>query len=486
LELYELTATQAGKLLADREVSSRELTEACLRRIDAVENRVKAYITLTPDFALATADAADARIAASTRLGPLDGIPLALKDIFCTTGIETTCASAILQGFKPPYNATVVDKLAAAGAPMLGKLNMDEFAMGSSTENSGFFPTHNPWDLTRVPGGSSGGSVASVAAGEAFCSLGTDTGGSIRQPSAFCGVVGVKPTYGRVSRYGVIAFASSLDQVGPVAKSVEDAAVLLTTISGHDPMDSTSIDKPVPDYTKSCVADVAGLRLGVPKEYFAAGVSDDVKTAVERAIALYATMGATVDETSLPTTEYALATYYIIAPAEASSNLARYDGVRFGLRAAEATNPIQLFRKTRELGFGPEVKQRIMIGTYALSAGYYDAFYLRAQKVRTLIRREFDGAFERFDALVTPTAPTGAFRIGEKSDDPLAMKLSDILTIPVNMAGLPAISVPCGFTSDGLPIGMQLIGPALSEEILLRLAYTYEQATPWQSKRPAL
>jgi aspartyl-tRNA(Asn)/glutamyl-tRNA(Gln) amidotransferase subunit A len=363
---------------------------------------------------------------------------------------------------------------------------MDEFAMGSSTENSAYFPTHNPWDLTKVPGGSSGGSVASVAAGEAFWSLGTDTGGSIRQPAAFCGVVGLKPTYGRVSRYGMIAFASSLDQIGPVTKTVMDSALLMNVISGHDPMDSTSLKVPVPDYSKSCVADVKGLRLGVPKEYFAEGVSDESATAVRNAIEQLESLGAIVEETSLPTTEYALATYYIIAPAEASSNLARYDGVRFGLRSQQATNPTELFRKTREEGFGAEVKQRIMIGTYALSAGYYDAFYLKAQKVRTLIRQEFEEAFTKFDALITPTAPTPAFGIGEKSNDPLAMKLSDILTIPINMAGIPAISVPCGFSGSGLPLGLQLIGPTLSEETLFRIAYTYEQATEWHKHRARL
>jgi aspartyl-tRNA(Asn)/glutamyl-tRNA(Gln) amidotransferase subunit A len=462
------------------------LTEAALDRIRSVDDRVKAFLTVTDDLALQQADAVDAKIAAGEPLSTVAGVPLGIKDVLCTRGIETTCASKILKGFKPPYSATVVDRLEQAGSIFLGKLNMDEFAMGSSTENSAYFPTHNPWDLTKVPGGSSGGSVASVAAGEAFWSLGTDTGGSIRQPAAFCGVVGLKPTYGRVSRYGMIAFASSLDQIGPVTKTVMDSALLMNVISGHDPMDSTSLKVPVPDYSKSCVADVKGLRLGVPKEYFAEGVSDESATAVRNAIEQLESLGAIVEETSLPTTEYALATYYIIAPAEASSNLARYDGVRFGLRSQQATNPTELFRKTREEGFGAEVKQRIMIGTYALSAGYYDAFYLKAQKVRTLIRQEFEEAFTKFDALITPTAPTPAFGIGEKSNDPLAMKLSDILTIPINMAGIPAISVPCGFSGSGLPLGLQLIGPTLSEETLFRIAYTYEQATEWHKHRARL
>jgi len=485
LELYELSAHDARQMLSNKEVSSRELTQAALDRISAVDGSVKAFITVTDDLALKQADAVDKAIAAGEPLSGVAGIPMGLKDVLCTKGVETTCASQILKGFVPPYSATVVDRLDAAGSVFLGKLNMDEFAMGSSTENSGFFVTHNPWDLTKVPGGSSGGSTASVAAGEAFWSLGTDTGGSIRQPAAFCGVVGLKPTYGRVSRYGLIAFASSLDQIGPVTKTVLDSALLMNVISGHDPLDSTSLENPVPDYTKSCVADVKGLRLGVPKEYFAEGVSAESAQAVHAAIAKLEELGATVAECSLPTTEYALPAYYIIAPAEASSNLARYDGVRFGLRSKRAMNPTDLFRKTREEGFGDEVKQRIMIGTYALSAGYYDAFYLKAQKVRTLIRQDFDKAFSQFDALVTPTTPTPAFGIGEKTEDPLSMWLSDILTIPVNMAGIPAISLPCGFSESGLPLGLQIIGPALSEETLYRIAYTYEQATTWHTKRAA-
>ncbi len=486
MELFSLTAQEAHSLLIEKKVSSRELTQAALERIASIDGKVKAFLNVTPEIALAQADAVDAKITSGEPISSVAGIPIGYKDVLCTNGIETTCASQILKGFIPPYSATVVEKLEAAGAVCLGKLNMDEFAMGSSTENSSFFPTHNPWDLNTVPGGSSGGSTASVAAGEAFWTLGTDTGGSIRQPAAFCGVVGLKPTYGRVSRYGLIAFASSLDQVGPVTKTVYDAAMLMNIISGQDTLDSTSLPADVPDYTKACVSDVKGLRLGLPMEYFAQGVSDDAANAVREAARLYQSMGAIVEECSLPTTEYALATYYIIAPAEASSNLARYDGVRFGHRSKQATNPTELFRKTREEGFGPEVKQRIMIGTYALSAGYYDAFYLKAQKVRTLIRQDFDNAFAKFDALITPTTPTAAFQIGAKSDDPLAMKLCDVLTIPVNMAGIPAISLPCGFTDAGLPLGLQVIGPSMSEELIFRIAHTFEQATDWHKRRAAL
>lgn len=486
MQLYELTAQEAHEKLARKEISARELTEAALARIDAVEGRVKAFVTVTADAARAKADAVDARIAAGHAIGRVEGIPLALKDNLCTDGVETTCSSKILKGFIPPYNATVVSKLDSAGAPFVGKANLDEFAMGSSTENSAFFTTRNPWDLERVPGGSSGGSTAAVAASEAFWSLGSDTGGSIRQPASFCGVVGLKPTYGRVSRYGLVAFASSLDQIGPITKTVYDNAVLLNAISGYDNLDSTSVDLAAPDYTKACVADVKGLRLGVPSEYYAKGVSPEVGGAVRAAIKRLEELGAIVDECSLPVTEYALATYYIIAPAEASSNLARYDGVRYGLRTERAQTPLDLFQRTREEGFGHEVKQRIMIGTYALSAGYYDAFYLKAQKVRTLIKNDFARVFEKFDALVTPTAPTAAFKIGEKAGDPLQMKLSDILTIPINMAGLPAISLPCGFSAENLPIGMQIIGPAFSEETLLKVAYTYEQATDWHRRRAAL
>ncbi len=485
MQLYELTAHELSEQLAARTVSAREVTDAVLARIDRTEERVHAYVTVTADAARAQADAVDAARARGEALSPLAGIPLAVKDNLCTTGVETTCSSKMLRGFKPPYSATVVEKLDAAGSVFVGKANLDEFAMGSSTENSAFGASHNPWDLGAVPGGSSGGSTAAVAAGEAIWALGSDTGGSIRQPAAFCGVVGLKPTYGRVSRYGLIAFASSLDQIGPITRDVRDAALLMNVLSGHDPMDSTSVVRDVPDYTKALTGDIKGMTLGVPAEYFAQGVSAEVTASVRAAIDKYVELGAEIKEISLPHSEYALPTYYIIAPAEASSNLARYDGVRFGHRTARATSHIDLFEKSREEGFGPEVKQRIMIGTYALSAGYYDAFYLKAQQVRTLIKQDFDRAFESVDAIISPTAPTAAFQMGEVSD-PLAMKLNDVLTIPANMAGIPALSLPCGFTEKGLPIGLQLQAPAFGEETLLRLAHAYEQATDWHTRRATL
>ena len=484
MELYALTAHELSEKLTSREVSAREVTQSVLGRIASTEERVHAYVTVTEAVALAQADAVDTARAAGESVSPLAGVPIALKDNLCTTGIETTCSSKILRGFVPPYSATVVEKLEAAGSVFVGKANLDEFAMGSSTENSAFGASHNPWDIGAAPGGSSGGSTAAVAAGEAVWAIGSDTGGSIRQPAAFCGVVGLKPTYGRVSRYGLIAFASSLDQIGPITKDVRDAALLMNLISGHDSRDSTSIVRDVPDYTRALTGGVKGLKLGVPKEYFAQGVSPEVSASVRTAIDLLVAQGAIAEEISLPHSEYALPTYYILAPAEASSNLARYDGVRFGHRTARATNHVDLFEKSREEGFGPEVKQRIMIGTYALSAGYYDAFYLKAQKVRTLIKRDFDQAFEKYDAIIAPTAPTVAFKLGEVSD-PLAMKLNDVLTIPANMAGIPAISLPCGF-SNGLPIGLQLMAPNFGEETLFQIAYAYEQATEWHLKRALL
>ncbi len=486
MELWQISAARIAAMVATGEASAREMCDAHLSRIEAVDGDVRAFITVTADAARASADAIDAARARGEALGPLAGVPIALKDNLCTTGVETTCASKILRGFVPPYNATVVEKLAGAGAVSLGKVNLDEFAMGSSTENSGLFPTHNPWNLAYAPGGSSGGSASAVASGEAPLALGSDTGGSIRQPAAFCGLVGVKPTYGRVSRYGLVAFASSLDQIGPLAKNVEDAALLLQAIAGDDPRDSTSVPRSVPDYRASLTGDIRGLRIGVPAEYMAEGVSPEVRAFVLTAIGVLRGLGATVEETSLPTTDYALPAYYIVAPAEASSNLARYDGVRYGARAKGATTHIDLAERTREEGFGPEVKQRILIGTYALSAGYYDAFYLKAQQVRTLIQRDFNTAWESFDALVTPTAPTTAFRLGEKSGDPLAMKLSDICTIPANLAGIPALSQPCGFDTNGLPVGLQLMGPPFGEETLLRIAHAYEQATDWHLRRPSL
>lgn len=483
--LYNLTAHELSAMLSRQEISARELTESVIARIEAVEPKVRAYLTPTHDLARQQAAEVDERRARGDSLSPLAGIPLALKDILCTRGIRTTCASKILHNFVPPYDATVVSRLREAGAVCMGKVNLDEFAMGSSTENSAFGPSGNPWDVERVPGGSSGGSSAAVAAGEAIIAIGTDTGGSIRQPASFCGIVGLKPTYGRVSRYGLVAYASSLDQAGPMTRTVLDAAMVMNVISGKDPRDSTSVDLPVPDFTQACRPDVLGVRIGVPKEFFAQGVDPAVAQYVREAIETLCELGATAEECSLPSIEYCLAAYYIIAPAEASSNLARYDGVKYGHRSREWAGHIGLMEKTRAEGFGAEVKQRIMIGTYALSAGYYDAFYKRAQQVRTLIRRDFDRAFSQYDVLLTPTAPTTAFRIGEKADDPLAMKLADVCTLPANMAGIPGLSLPCGFI-EGLPIGLQIYGKPYDEETLLRVAYTYEQATDWHTRRPAL
>jgi aspartyl-tRNA(Asn)/glutamyl-tRNA(Gln) amidotransferase subunit A len=462
------------------DLSSLDLTEAYLRRIERHDGAVGAYLTVTADRAREDARRADVRRQAGEE-APLLGVPIALKDIFCTSGIETTCASRILKGFVPPYDATVVQRLSGAGAVILGKTNMDEFAMGSSTENSAFQPTHNPWDLARVPGGSSGGSAAAVAAGFAAASLGTDTGGSIRQPAALCGVVGMKPTYGRVSRYGVIAFASSLDQVGPFARDVADCALMLRVISGLDPNDSTSLPDAVPDYPAQLDPDLHGMRIGVPDEYFVKGMEPGVEASVRRAIDTLGELGAEVGSVSMPHTDYGLAAYYLIAPAEASANLARYDSVKYGYRSPGTTTVVDTYLKTRGEGFGPEVKRRIMLGTYALSAGYYDAYYIKAQKVRTLIKADFDRAFESFDALVAPTSPTVAFPLGAKTADPLAMYLSDVCTLPVNLAGLPGLSLPCGL-SDGLPVGLQIIGPALGESTVLRVAAAYESAGAWGAR----
>lgn len=485
MELYRLTAHQIHQLLTEKQVSSVEVTEAALNRIEQVEDRVQAFLTLTKEQALAQAKAVDEKIARGEQIAPLEGVPAAIKDNMCTKGVLTTCASKILPNFVPPYDATVVSKLNRQGVVMLGKLNMDEFAMGSSTENSSVQLTRNPWNLDTVPGGSSGGSVASVAADEAFFTLGSDTGGSIRQPAAFCGVVGLKPTYGLISRYGLIAYASSLDQIGPVTKDVADCALVLNAIAGHDPLDSTSANQGVPDYTSSLVNHVKGLKIGVPKEYFGEGLDSEVAEAMKAAIAKYEELGAIVEEISLPSTEYALPAYYIIAPAEASSNLARFDGVGYGYRNTEAEDIVSMYSKTRSEGFGPEVKRRIMLGTYALSSGYYDAYYLKALKVRTLIKQEIEQALATYDLLLTPTAPTPAFEIGAKTDDPLTMYLSDICTIPVNLAGLPAISIPCGF-SKGLPVGLQLIGKAFGENTILRAAYTFEQNTDFHLQKAAL
>ena len=483
-DVVGLTLHEARELLDRGEISSVELTQAVLDRIEDVEDRVKAFVTVTQDTALAQARDADARIAAGDAAA-LTGIPVQLKDNMCTRGIATTCSSRMLEHFVPMYDATVARRLYDDGAVLVGKGNLDEFAMGSSTENSAFFPTRNPWDLERVPGGSSGGPAAAVAAGECIFSLGSDTGGSVRQPAALCGVVGLKPTYGLVSRYGLVAFGSSLDQIGPLTKDVTDSAIAMNAIAGHDPRDSTSTAYEVPDYTKALTGDIRGLRIGVPEEYFAEGIEPGVEQAVRTAIQVLEELGASVEETSLPHTPYALAVYYIIAPSEASANLARYDGVKYGYSTGQADSMWDALQKTRQEGFGPEVKRRIMLGTYALSAGYYDAYYLKAQRVRTLIRREFDQVFERFDALVAPTSPSVAFRLGEKMDDPIQMYLNDIFTQPANIAGIPAISVPAG-TSDGLPVGLQIMGKHLSEKALFRVAHAYEQATEWHKMRPGL
>ena len=458
------------------------VAEAYLARIDALDGRVGAYLTVVRDQALAAARESELRWRAGAPLGPLDGAPVALKDVLCTRGVRTTCGSKMLEGFVPPYDATVVERLRAAGAVILGKTNMDEFAMGSSTEHSAFHPTRNPWDLARVPGGSSGGSAAAVAGGLAAGGLGSDTGGSIRQPAAFCGVVGMKPTYGRVSRYGLIALASSLDQIGPFARDVRDAALLLGAVAGHDRRDATCIQAPVPDYVAELSKGVAGLTLGLPDEYFIDGMDPEVERAVRAAIEVLKELGARLERVSLPTTKHSLAAYYLILPAEASSNLARYDGVKFGLRVP-GRDLVEMESRTRAAGFGAEVKRRIMLGTYALSAGYYDAYYGKAQSVRTLVRREFAAAFARVDLIVAPTTPNVAFKHGEK-EDPLSMYLNDVFTIPGNLAGIPGISVPCGFSVSGLPIGLQVLGRPLDEPRLLRAAYAYEQATPWRSRRP--
>ena len=488
-DLHTLTIHKAADLLRSGAISSVALTEAVLERIVAVDNDVKAYLALTPEAALLDAAAADAVFAAADdpeTLPALLGIPLAIKDVLMVEGAPTTCGSRILENFMPPYEATAVAKLRAAGAVILGKTNTDEFAMGSSTENSAYFTTHNPWDLTRVPGGSSGGSAAAVASDQCLGAFGTDTGGSVRQPASLCGVVGMKPTYGRVSRYGLVAFASSLDQIGPLAKDVTDAALLLNAVAGYDPRDSTSMNVSVPDYRAALTGDVRGLRIGVPREYFIDGMQPEVEQAVRAAIDALAALGAKVVEISLPNTEHALPVYYLVAPAEASANLARYDGVRYGLRHPDAETMWQGYTMTRGAGFGPEVKRRIMLGTYALSAGYYDAYYLKAQQVRTLLKQDFERAFERVDVIACPTSPTTAFRIGEKADDPLSMYLADVFTLSLNLAGNCGLSLPCGFDEAGLPIGLQLIGPAFGEETVLRAAHAYEQATDWHRQRPDL
>jgi len=484
--LHDLTLHEALDALRHGETTSVALTQAILERILAVDNDIRAYLTLTPEAALAQAEAADVARAAG-RDAPLLGLPIALKDNISTQGIETTAGSKILDGYVPPFDATIVRRLKAAGAVILGKTNLDEFAMGSSTENSAFFPTRNPWDLSRVPGGSSGGSAAAVAAGEALAAVGTDTGGSVRQPAALCGVVGVRPTYGRCSRYGLVAFASSLDQPGPLTRDVTDAALMLQVMAGHDPLDGTTWPEATPDYVAALVPDVRGLRIGVPREYLATGLQPDVERAVRAALQTFVALGAQVEEVQLPHTDDALATYYLIAPAEASANLARFDGIRYGFRAAGDFETVgDLYARTRGAGFGPEVQRRIMLGTYALSAGYYDAYYLKAQKVRTLIKGDFDAAFAHVDLIVGPTSPTTAFRLGERTADPMQMYLADVFTLAQALAGIPALSLPCVFDADGLPIGLQLVAPALQEARLFRAAFAYEQATDWWRRRPAI
>lgn len=480
---YHLTIHEAAKLLQRRELSARELTRSVLERLHATDAHTHAFLTVCESDALQAADAAD-RLLATGAQTPLCGIPLAIKDVILTKGIRSTAGSRMLDHFIPPYDATVVQLVKAAGAVIVGKVNCDEFAMGSSNENSAFTPVRNPWDLTRVPGGSSGGSAAAVAAAQALASLGTDTGGSIRLPASFCGVVGLKPTYGRVSRFGVVAYASSLDQVGPLTKDVRDCALVLQTIAAHDPQDSTSVNIAAPDYQARLDHGVRGLRIGIPKEYFIEGMQPEVDAAVRLAVKQLAAIGAEPVPISLPHTEYAIATYYVIATAEASSNLARYDGMKYGYRSPHASGLEATYLQSRAEGFGSEVKRRIMLGAYVLSAGYYDAYYLKAQKVRTLIRQDFLQAFTHCDVIATPVAPTTAFRLGEKTADPLTMYLSDILTIAVNLSGLPGLSVPCGFDRQGLPIGLQLIGPPFGEERLLQAAYAYEQTTDWRTRKP--
>ncbi len=495
MNLYELTAHQLLDLYRENKANPQEVRLSVEERIKNVDNKVKAMVR-PPSFktpARRPPTLCGGRLCPDENQagkGALSGIPIAIKDNICIKDNLTTCCSHILEGFKPPYNATVIDKLNEAGAVIVGNTNMDEFAFGSSTENSFFGPTHNPWDLERVPGGSSGGSAAAVSADETILALGSDTGGSIRQPASFCGVVGLKPTYGRVSRYGLIAFASSLDQIGPITKDITDSALLLKVIAGFDPKDSTSVDLPVPDYTKSLINEVKDIKIGIPKEYFIAGLDKEVKSAFDQVVFLLKSKGASIKEVSLAHTEFAIATYYIVATAEASSNLARFDGVQYGLRSLPAktriTKLIDMYEESRENGFGPEAKRRIILGTYGLSSGYYEAYYLRALKVRTLIKQDFDDVFKECDAILTPTSPTPAFKIGEKTTNPLEMYLSDIYTISANLAGVAAISLPCGFTKSNLPIGLQILSRPFNEEMLFRIGFTYEQNTEWHKQKPKL
>lgn len=483
MQLYELSAYELHRLIKEKEVSVEEIITSLLRRIERVEKKIKAFLSSYEKEALNEARKWDKKISSGEEVGTLTGIPIAIKDNLCLDKTETSCASRILKNFCPPYSATVLEKLRKTGTIFLGKTNMDEFAMGSSTENSAFQITHNPWNLETTPGGSSGGSAAAVASEEVPLALGSDTGGSIRQPAALCGVVGLKPTYGRVSRYGLIAFASSLDQIGPIARTVRDCAYLLQAISGKDKLDSTSLDYPVPDYSQCLIPELQGIRIGLPKEYFIPGIEEEVKKGVLTATKVMQDLGAEIEETSLPHTDYAVATYYLIATAEASSNLARYDGVGYGYRTKKKTNLIDMYKKSRQEGFGEEVKRRIMLGTYVLSKGYYENYYGKAQKVRTLIKDDFNKVFRDFDAIITPTSPTVAFKIGEKMKDPLKMYLSDIFTISANLAGIPGISIPCGFNKDNLPIGLQILGKPFEEETILRIAYAYEQNTEWHKRK---
>ncbi|GIO94856.1 MULTISPECIES: Asp-tRNA(Asn)/Glu-tRNA(Gln) amidotransferase subunit GatA [Paenibacillus] len=485
MSLFDLKLSEIHNKLHDKELSVSDLVDQAFTSIGEREDRVKAFITLDEEGARSAAKALDSKLASGESRGLLFGLPAGIKDNIVTEGLRTTCASQFLSNFNPVYDATVVGKLRQADIVTIGKLNMDEFAMGGSNENSSFYPVRNPWDLERVPGGSSGGSAAAVAAGEAYFTLGSDTGGSIRQPASYCGVVGLKPTYGLVSRFGLVAFASSLDQIGPITKNVEDSAYVLQAIAGYDPMDSTSAKVDVPDYLSALTGDISGLRIAVPKEYLGEGVDAEVKETVMNTLKVLESLGAVWEEVSLPHTEYAVATYYLLASSEASSNLARFDGVRYGVRADNSGSLIDLYHESRSQGFGDEVKRRIMLGTYALSSGYYDAYYLKAQKARTLIKQDFDKVFEQYDVVIGPTAPTTAFKLGTQVDDPLTMYLNDILTIPVSLAGVPAVSVPCGF-ADGLPVGMQIIGKAFDESTVLRVAHAFEQNTDHHKRRPEL
>jgi len=486
VELYELTAHELSDMLKSRKISAVELTEAMLDRIEKTEQRIGSYITVCKEEAIKRSKEVQGSIDRGECKSALAGIPMAVKDNMCTETILTSCGSRMLHNFVPPYSATVVKKLYDGDAILLGKLNLDEFAMGGSTENSYFKQTRNPWDIERVPGGSSGGSAAAVAAGQAVFALGSDTGGSIRQPAAFCGVVGMKPTYGAVSRFGLVAFASSLDQIGPLTKDVTDCALVLNAIAGHDSLDSTSADIDYPDYTRALVNDIKGIKIGIPREYISEGINDEVKNAVLGAVEILKKLGAECEEFSLPVTEYAIPAYYLISSAEASSNLARYDGIKYGFRADNYSNLLDLYKQTRSEGFGTEVKRRIMLGTYALSSGYYDAYYKKALQVRTLIKKGFDQAFEKYDLVVGPTAPTTAYKIGEKVNNPLEMYLGDIYTVSVNIAGLPGLVVPCGLDSNELPVGLQLIGRPFDESTLLRVGYTFEQNTDFHKSRPKI